>query len=99
MQKTERMVLTDASCLVIESMDRAAMACGLEATRKSSYPVMVGVGFGTEEIILSPRPIRKISPSKTSPGCSLATPPCNRLNAIFFYDIEILFYHLSRRTT
>lgn len=35
----------------------AAMACGLEATKKGSYPVTVGTGFSAAEIILSPREI------------------------------------------
>lgn len=36
---------------------RAAIASGLHATKKGSYPVTVGVGFSTAEIILSPRQI------------------------------------------
>jgi pyruvate/2-oxoacid:ferredoxin oxidoreductase beta subunit len=36
---------------------RAAMACGLHVTKRSSYPVTVGVGFSAAEIILSRTPI------------------------------------------
>lgn len=36
---------------------RAAIASGLSATRKGSYPVTVGVGYSAAEIILSPEPI------------------------------------------
>jgi hypothetical protein len=33
------------------------MACGLHVTKKGSYPVTVGVGFSTAEVILSTDPI------------------------------------------
>ncbi len=36
---------------------RAAIAAGLHVTKKESYPVTVGVGFSTSELILSPDPI------------------------------------------
>jgi len=36
---------------------RAAIACGLHVTKKSSYPVTVGVGFSSAQIILSRSPI------------------------------------------
>lgn len=36
---------------------RAAMSCGLHVTKRSSYPVTVGVGFSAAEIILSRTPI------------------------------------------
>jgi len=36
---------------------RAAMSAGLTVTRKGSYPVTVGVGFSTAEVILSRDPI------------------------------------------
>ena len=35
----------------------AALSCGLHVTKKGSYPVTVGVGFSTAEIILSRDPI------------------------------------------
>ncbi len=41
-----------------EFLARAAMACGLSVTKKGSYPVTVGVGFSTSEVILSPKTIR-----------------------------------------
>ncbi len=41
-----------------ELLAQAAMASGLHATKKGRYPVTVGVGFSTAEVILSPRPIR-----------------------------------------
>lgn len=41
-----------------EQLARAAVAGGLHATRKGSYPVTVGVGFSAAEILLSPEPIR-----------------------------------------
>ena len=40
-----------------ELLARAAIASGLNATKKGSYPVTVGVGFSTAEVIISPRPI------------------------------------------
>ena len=40
-----------------ESFARAAMACGLHVAKKGSYPVTVGVGFSTAEVILSRVPI------------------------------------------
>ncbi|WP_322798954.1 thiamine pyrophosphate-dependent enzyme [Thermoflexus sp.] len=40
-----------------EILARAAMATGLHATKKGSYPVTVGVGFSTAEVILSRSPI------------------------------------------
>ncbi len=40
-----------------EYLAQAAMACGLHATKKGSYPVTVGVGFSMAEIILSSEPI------------------------------------------
>jgi pyruvate/2-oxoacid:ferredoxin oxidoreductase beta subunit/Pyruvate/2-oxoacid:ferredoxin oxidoreductase gamma subunit len=40
-----------------ELFAQAGMACGLHATKKGSYPVTVGVGFSTAEVILSPDPI------------------------------------------
>lgn len=40
-----------------EILARAAMAAGLYATKKGSYPVTVGVGFSTAEVILSRSPI------------------------------------------
>ncbi len=40
-----------------ELLSQAGMACGLHVTRKSSYPVTVGVGFSTAEVILSREPI------------------------------------------
>jgi len=36
---------------------RAAMAAGLHVARRGSYPVTVGVGFSTAELILSADPI------------------------------------------
>jgi pyruvate/2-oxoacid:ferredoxin oxidoreductase beta subunit len=36
---------------------RAAVAAGLHVTKKESYPVTVGVGFSTSELIVSPDPI------------------------------------------
>lgn len=35
----------------------AAISCGLEATKKGSYPVTVGVGFSSSEVIISPEEI------------------------------------------
>ncbi len=40
-----------------EYLAQAAIACGLHATKKGSYPVTVGVGFSMAEIILSSEPI------------------------------------------
>lgn len=40
-----------------ELFAQAAMASGLEVTKKGSYPVTVGVGFSTAEVIVSRRPI------------------------------------------
>ncbi len=40
-----------------ELLAQAAMAAGLYATKKGSYPVTVGVGFSTAEILLSRTPI------------------------------------------
>ena len=40
-----------------ETLARAALACGLAVAKKSSYPVTVGVGFSTAEVILSRDPI------------------------------------------
>jgi len=40
-----------------ELLARAAIASGLAASKKGSYPVTVGVGFSTAEVILSPQPI------------------------------------------
>ena len=36
---------------------QAGMSAGLNATKKGSYPVTVGVGFSNAEVILSPEPI------------------------------------------
>ncbi len=36
---------------------QAAMSCGLHVTKKGSYPVTVGVGFSTAEIVFSQGPI------------------------------------------
>lgn len=41
-----------------ESLARAAVAGGLHASKKGSYPVTVGVGFSAAEVLLSPEPIR-----------------------------------------
>lgn len=51
----------------------AAISCGLEATKKGSYPVTVGVGFSAAIITLSPEPIeftgvRKIDWALASSG-------------------------------
>ncbi len=43
--------------LAAEFLAEAAIASGLSVTKKGSYPVTVGVGFSTSEIILSPKPI------------------------------------------
>jgi Pyruvate/2-oxoacid:ferredoxin oxidoreductase gamma subunit len=40
-----------------EMFIRAGMRCGLQVTKKGSYPVTVGVGFSASPIILSPEPI------------------------------------------
>lgn len=40
-----------------ELFAQAAMASGLHATKKGSYPVTVGVGFSTAELIISREPI------------------------------------------
>jgi pyruvate/2-oxoacid:ferredoxin oxidoreductase beta subunit/Pyruvate/2-oxoacid:ferredoxin oxidoreductase gamma subunit len=40
-----------------ELFAQAAIACGLHATKKGSYPVTVGVGFSTAEVIVSRDPI------------------------------------------
>ncbi|HSA34007.1 MAG TPA: thiamine pyrophosphate-dependent enzyme [bacterium] len=40
-----------------EFLAQAALSCGLHATKKGSYPVTVGVGFSTAEILLSPKPL------------------------------------------
>ena len=41
-----------------EMFIRAGMRCGLNVTKKGSYPVTVGVGFSASHIILSPEPIQ-----------------------------------------
>lgn len=40
-----------------EMFARAAVASGLSATKKGSYPVTVGVGYSVAEILVSPEPI------------------------------------------
>ena len=40
-----------------ELFTQAALACGFHVTKKGSYPVTVGVGFSTAEVILSQDPI------------------------------------------
>lgn len=40
-----------------ETFARAAISSGLDATKKGSYPVTVGVGFSTAELVLSHEPI------------------------------------------
>jgi Pyruvate/2-oxoacid:ferredoxin oxidoreductase gamma subunit len=40
-----------------ELFAQAAMASGLHTTKKGCYPVTVGVGFSTAEVIVSRRPI------------------------------------------
>ncbi len=40
-----------------ELLARSAIAVGLHVTKKGSYPVTVGIGFSSSEIIISPRPI------------------------------------------
>ncbi|MBU2649462.1 MAG: 2-oxoacid:acceptor oxidoreductase family protein [Bacteroidetes bacterium] len=40
-----------------ELFARAAIASGLNVTKKGSYPVTVGIGFSASDIILSPEPI------------------------------------------
>jgi len=40
-----------------ELLAQAAMAAGLHATKKGSYPVTVGVGFSTAEVVLSRAPV------------------------------------------
>lgn len=37
---------------------KAGMRCGLEVTKKGSYPVTVGVGFSASNLILSPENIQ-----------------------------------------
>jgi hypothetical protein len=44
--------------LAADVLSRAAIACGLNVTKKGSYPVTVGVGFSAVELIFSPRPIQ-----------------------------------------
>ncbi len=41
-----------------EIFAEAAIACGLNVSKKGSYPVTVGIGFSVVEIILSTQPIR-----------------------------------------
>lgn len=43
--------------LAAEFLAKAAIAAGLNATKKGSYPVTVGVGFSASEVIISPSPI------------------------------------------
>ncbi len=40
-----------------EFLAKAAISSGLNATKKGSYPVTVGVGFSASEVIISPKPI------------------------------------------
>jgi 2-oxoglutarate ferredoxin oxidoreductase subunit beta len=40
-----------------ELLAQAALAAGLHATKKGSYPVTVGVGFSTAEVVLSRAPV------------------------------------------
>lgn len=42
---------------VADMFIRAGMRCGLNGTKKGSYPVTVGVGFSAANLILSPEPI------------------------------------------
>ena len=51
-----------------ELFARAAMASGLHVTKKGCYPVTVGVGFSTAEVIVSRRPIEYHG----IPGCDVA---------------------------
>ncbi len=37
---------------------KAALSCGLNVTKKGSYPVTVGTGYSAVEVILSPEPIQ-----------------------------------------
>ncbi|MBM3405545.1 MAG: hypothetical protein FJY10_11745 [Bacteroidetes bacterium] len=43
--------------LAAELFARAAIATGLNATKKGSYPVTVGIGFSSSDIIISPHKI------------------------------------------
>lgn len=43
--------------LAAEVLAVAAVKAGLFVTKKSSYPVTVGIGFSTAEVIISPNPI------------------------------------------
>jgi len=40
-----------------ELLAKSAIAVGLHVTKKGSYPVTVGIGFSSSEVIISPRPI------------------------------------------
>jgi pyruvate/2-oxoacid:ferredoxin oxidoreductase beta subunit/Pyruvate/2-oxoacid:ferredoxin oxidoreductase gamma subunit len=40
-----------------EMISLAAVRCGLNITKKGSYPVTVGIGFSSAEVIISPDPI------------------------------------------
>ncbi|MBN1150253.1 2-oxoacid:acceptor oxidoreductase family protein [candidate division WOR-3 bacterium] len=40
-----------------ELLSKAVISCGLSATKKGTYPVTVGVGFSTSEVIISSDPI------------------------------------------
>jgi Pyruvate/2-oxoacid:ferredoxin oxidoreductase gamma subunit len=41
-----------------ELLAKSAIISGLNSTKKGSYPVTVGVGFSSSEVIISPEPIK-----------------------------------------
>lgn len=57
--------------LAAEFLAQAAIASGLSVTKKGSYPVTVGVGFSTSEVIFSPKKIYYTGIS--TPNAVLAT--------------------------
>lgn len=54
-----------------ELFTQAAIKSGLHATKKSSYPVTVGIGFSSAEIILSPKNI--LFTGSSSPDFAIVT--------------------------
>lgn len=78
--------------LAAEFFTKAAMMTGLHVTKKGSYPVTVGIGFSTAEIIISPQPI--LYTGCTNPeamiitsedGLQYAQPTLTRLQASTVY--------------
>lgn len=62
MEKPVRLMLCGSAGegiqLAAEMISNAAIRCGLNVSKKGSYPVTVGIGFSSAEVIMSPEPIQ-----------------------------------------